>query len=276
MEKNKMKKTAFLFLRLLVFSAFVVFIAGRILAIHLTLKSIKSYLGAQGVTNYITPSGIALLEQEAGELRKMEIPAVETAQTAEDHAAAVRDLLHAQGTRPEQFRIIGKGKDASAEFTLSCPPLPFFNFLLELSKSNVPPLNYISIKPDPVSGNIKSILRLANKVEGTRAFIDETELPSLPSKTLAASFRVPGETKKHSTQAAVSTAAQVGKRAAPVEKNNFKYLGSIKDGNGRERVYIKDTDSGDIVAVDSAIQASVSEDAYVVTIGGNEYFVRRN
>jgi hypothetical protein len=268
MEKNKLK-SVFPFLRLFVFSVLTIFIAVRIFSIRSTLKSIEAYRHTQVVTNNIASSGIALLEQEAGKLRGMKISTAETVQTMEELAATIRDLLHAQGARPEQFRIIGKGEDASAEFTLSCPPLPFFNFLLELSKSNAPPLNYINIKPDPASGSIKCVLRLANETGRMLSYRDDPELSSLPPRTLTASFRVPAETKKPAAAPAVSAAVRV-------EKNNFKYLGSIKDGGGREQIYIKDTDSGDIVAIDSAVQASVNEDAYVVTIGENEYFIRRN
>jgi hypothetical protein len=277
MKKNNFKNAAFHFLRLIVFVSLAVVIGGRILTIRSALKAIEECRNTYDVTNYITTSRLASLEREAGELRNREVSTVEIAQTMEERAAIVRKLLHNQGTRAEQFRITGKGNDAAVEFTLNCPPLPFFNFLLELSTGNAPSLAYISIKPDPVTGNIKSTLRLTNKTITRPAYGNEKEQPQTTPRDLASSFCIPDEIKKTVTPpSSASAAITPEKRTVPAEKNSFKYLGSIRDNGGKERVYIKDTDSGDIIAAESAVPVSANEDAYVVTMGGNEYIIRRN
>jgi hypothetical protein len=61
----------------------------------------------------------------------------------------------------------------------------------------------------------------------------------------------------------------------PMEKNNLKYLGSIKDSAGQEWIYVKDRDTGQITAAHSAVPASSNQNAYTVTIGGNEWIIRR-
>jgi hypothetical protein len=140
MKKSKLKSVLFL----VILSVFTVVIVRRALNIRSSLKSIGEYPRSSEVTEMITSSDLKTMEQEVMELRSRNIPAAEAAQTTEDRVSIVRDLLQAQGTKPEQFRITGTGKDTAAEFVINCPPLPFFTVLLELSKKNMPALRYIS------------------------------------------------------------------------------------------------------------------------------------
>jgi hypothetical protein len=275
MGKNKLKTALFL----VILSVFALFIVRRALTIRSTLKSIGEYQRILEVTKVITPSDLETMEQEAEELRSRGSFAVEAAQTTEDRVSTIRDLLQAQGAKPEQFRITGTGKDAAAEFTINCPPLPFFTALLELSKNNMPALAYISIRPDPVSGNIKSTLRFANEAASAyRGGIYEDAPEPLPPRVLAASFRAMGAQNPPPGIALGAVPAPIRREinAAPAEKKNLKYLGSIKDSIGQEWVYVKDRDTGQIIAAHSAVPASANQDAYVVTIGGNEWIIRRD
>jgi len=135
----------------------------------------------------------------------------------------------------------------------------------------MPALTYISIKPDPVSGNIKSTLRFTNEAAGTPLYGDT---PGLAPRALAASFRTMVATK-NPPPGAVPEPIQQKTNAAPTEKNNLKYLGSIKDNAGQEWIYVKDKDTGQITAANSAVPVSANQNAYVVTIGGNEWIIRR-
>jgi hypothetical protein len=282
MGKNKLKGA----LLLIIISVFMFIITHQALAIRSTMKSIGEYQRISEVTKMITSSDLKVMEQEAGELRGQETLTDEAARTAEDRVSIVRDLLQAQGTKPEQFRITGTGRDTTAEFTINCPPLPFFTVLLELSKNDMPALSYISIRPDPVSGNIKSTLRFTNQTMGTHRDIQayKNAPEPLPPRVLAAAFRTMGETKtpppgktgiatEPTGSKAGSGPVQRETAAAPTEKNNLTYLGSIQDSAGQDWVYVKDTDTGQIIAAHAP--ASANQDAYVVTISGNEWIIRR-
>jgi hypothetical protein len=277
MGKSKLKIALGLCIPLI----FTVFVGREVLIIGSTLKSIGKYRDMYDSTYVVTSFRLARLEQEAGELRAGEALVAETSGTAEGHALSVRNLLYAQGIKPEQFRITGSGKDTAVEFVINCPPIPFFNVLLELSKNNISALNYISVKPDTVTGNIKSTLRFAGKAEILPVHGDKPE-PAIQPRLLAASFRIPGIVKVP-PQENIPGSFQNEKRTAPMEKSNYKYLGSIKkDNDGLERIYIKDMDTGIITAVSGAIPVSVNENsypddtAYLVEIGGSEFIIRRN
>jgi hypothetical protein len=63
----------------------------------------------------------------------------------------IRELLRTAGIRGERLRFGGKEGDGTAELSLRCETVKFFEFLAELSGHGRRPVNYLSIRAVPGS-----------------------------------------------------------------------------------------------------------------------------
>jgi hypothetical protein len=112
------------------------------------------------------------------------------------------------------------------------------------------------------------------------------EAPPVAAETLALAFRAPNRVLNTAPNKVPNTAAagagQAGTRppgditpAQPVPgEGKFSYLGSIRESNDREWLYIKEEASGRIISFDASL-GSTNEESCVVEIEGASYFIRR-
>jgi hypothetical protein len=81
--------------------------------------------------------------------------------------------------------------------------------------------------------------------------------------------RIAGETLKETPQAEPKTPDQGETAPGPVfTGDTFKYLGLVEETDGREQLYLKDTQTGRIIAM--------SPESYALSIEGEKYIARRN
>jgi hypothetical protein len=71
----------------------------------------------------------------------------------------IRELLRAAGIKGERLRFGGKEGDGTAELSLRCETVKFFEFLAELSGYGSRPVNYLSIRAVPGSREADIIMR---------------------------------------------------------------------------------------------------------------------
>jgi hypothetical protein len=134
--------------------------------------------------------------------------------------------------------------------------------------------------PGTVSGSSQdeTPARIPGTME-TPAYPDAPEPPFLSPENLTLSFRVPEETKTPAVapwpvqEEVTSGPVEI---PGPVEKDNLKYLGSIKVSDEREWIYLKDTDTGQIIAAKNIVLVSTDETFYMVNIEGNKFIIRRD
>ena len=96
-------------------------------------------------------------------------------------------------------------------------------------------------------------------------------LPPIGAETLARVFRAPN--KAASREKAPEDAAIPQTRPVPGD-GKYRYLGSIRESDNREWIYIKDETNGRILSVNANL-ASINEEHCVVEIEGTSYFIRR-
>jgi hypothetical protein len=163
---KRSKKDSLIFLFCLFFSIIsVIVLIGKFREIRSILRSTDRY---QRMLSEIQPLSMAYLSQmeyQAEHLRKAE-PALNTAkngglQNPEEGIGMIRDLLRKHKLGVERFRTTGKDGNTSAEFTLDCGGVNFFNFLKEAREFRIFP-NYISIKPASNYSNINVTVRFTN------------------------------------------------------------------------------------------------------------------
>jgi hypothetical protein len=100
--------------------------------------------------------------------------------------------------------------------------------------------------------------------------VDEAP-PPIGAETLARVFRAPNRAAAREEAPEDAAIAQ----AQPVPGDGkFSYLGSIRESNNREWLYIKEETSGRIISIDASL-SSINEERYVVEIDGASYFIRR-
>jgi hypothetical protein len=94
-----------------------------------------------------------------------------------------------------------------------------------------------------------------------------------PAETLAGAFSPP--TKAAAREAPPGDGgAEAQTQPVPVE-GKFSYLGSIREANDQEWLYIKEAETGRIISVNASL-ASINDERCVVEIEGASYFFRRN
>jgi hypothetical protein len=163
---KRSKSDLLIFVFCLFFSIiFVIVSIGKFREIRGILRSADRY---QKMLSEIQPLSMAYLselEYQAEHLRKAEpaLSAVKTKgpQNPEEGIGMIRDLLRKHKLGVERFRTIGKDGNTSAEFTLDCGGVNFFNFLKEAREFQISP-NYISIKPAFNYSNINVTVRFNN------------------------------------------------------------------------------------------------------------------
>jgi hypothetical protein len=100
----------------------------------------------------------------------------------------------------------------------------------------------------------------------------EDPLPPIGAETLARVFVLPNRAAAREEAPGDDAIAQ----AQPVPGDGkFSYLGSIRESNNREWLYIKEETSGRIISIDASL-SSINEERCVVEIEGTSYFIRRN
>ncbi|AEF86262.1 hypothetical protein TREPR_1389 [Treponema primitia ZAS-2] len=105
----------------------------------------------------VSRDSLTVLENQAENLRKLEIIRMDKGGSGkknifssvklsmEEKTNLIRDMLRTRSVGIERFRI--NNRDGGSEFTLHCPPIPFFGFLAELEEKTALEPDYISIKP---------------------------------------------------------------------------------------------------------------------------------
>jgi hypothetical protein len=99
----------------------------------------------------------------------------------------------------------------------------------------------------------------------------EKTFPPVKAETLARVFSPPNKARAGEQPPRDGTAAQT--QAVPGD-GKFSYLGSIRESNGREWLYIKEEASGRVMSIDASLDSS-NEAGCVVAIEGVSYFIRR-
>ncbi|MDR0597723.1 MAG: hypothetical protein LBG14_04375 [Treponema sp.] len=99
--------------------------------------------------------------------------------------------------------------------------------------------------------------------------LPDRALPPIGAETLARAFRAPN--KALPGEEPREDAPQT--RPVPGE-GKFSYLGSIRESDDREWIYVKEETSGRILSINASL-ASINEEHCVVEIEGASYFIRR-
>lgn len=141
---------------------FLWLLAGRGLKLKRALDSFRAYQGRIAALVPDDPARraelagyLASLREGASALRPPEPGGPEESPAADAGPkmgiAAVRELLRAAGIRGERLRLDGKEENGSAELTLRCETIKFFEFLSKLSGPGRCPVDYLSIRAVPGS-----------------------------------------------------------------------------------------------------------------------------
>jgi hypothetical protein len=97
-------------------------------------------------------------------------------------------------------------------------------------------------------------------------------LPPIRAETLARVFSPPNRGAAREKPPGGGAISQ----AQPVPGDGkFSYLGSIRESDDQEWLYIKEKETGRIISI-NAKTASIDEERCVVEIEGTSYFIRRN
>jgi hypothetical protein len=94
-----------------------------------------------------------------------------------------------------------------------------------------------------------------------------------PAEALAGLF-IPPATATERRAPSRDGGPEAQTRPVPAD-GKFSYLGSIRDANDQEWLYIKETETGRIISVNASL-ASINGERWVVEIEGASYFLRRN
>jgi hypothetical protein len=144
---------------------FVIGFIGKLREIRGILRSADRYQRLLSETQPLSMAYLSQLEYQAEHLWKAEpvLSAVKTKgfQSPEERIGMIRDLLRKHKLGVERFRTTGKDGNISAEFTLDCGGVNFFNFLKQARELRISP-NYISIKPASNYSNINVTVRFNN------------------------------------------------------------------------------------------------------------------
>jgi hypothetical protein len=97
--------------------------------------------------------------------------------------------------------------------------------------------------------------------------------PPVSPEALARAFGPPGRAAVREQRPEEDGGAGVPARPVPGE-GKFSYLGSIRESNDQEWLYIKEETTGRIISI-SAGAVSADEERWVVEIEGTAYFIRR-
>jgi hypothetical protein len=138
-----------------------------------------------------------------------------------------------------------------------------------LAQNSAPGFTETAQAPRDIQETPARALESKGPVE-TGSPVDE-RLPPIGAETLARVFRAPNKTARGGKPPEDAAIAQP--QAVPGD-GKFSYLGSIRESNDREWIYIKEKDTGRIISVNASL-ASINEDRYVVEIEGASYFIRR-